>query len=243
MVSVFQFKRGNPLRRNNILLYASNFNRVFQALMRKDIIPPDPELFLKDFIQNKKIKEGEETSHWVLRRGTELMNESAYIDFLSMFGMCLFHEKEWKKYATSKLLSEYMNESLEAFGVVVYYNNYDYWKSQFARMKEKGNIPDEDASTTSSSTDDSNSVSTKFTGGLSSSAGRYYGWSPEGIHMYNDVRRVLIAQRSMTVAKEFEQKVLKANCLQQKKNRQDKKCIVFAQNSLKSLFAQNMTAV
>ena len=207
--------------------------------MRNDIIPPDPSLFLKDFILKKKIEVGEETSHCVLRRGADAINEIAYVDFLSMFGACLFHDREWKKYSTSKRVSEYMDVSLEAFGVTVYYNNYYYWKQMFDQKKEKESSTKEGAFIAV----DLTSRRTTFVSSLSSSSGRYYRWTRKGIQMYNDIRRVLDAQRKMTVTREFEQKVLNAICMQQKKDRQKKTCKVVAENSLQNLFNSTVTVV
>jgi hypothetical protein len=98
-----------------------------------------------------------------------------------------------------ELLSNYMPVPLEAFTVVIYTNNYKkfmnlHWKCDGGELSSVSTV--------------SGPEDTLFTND-SRGAGKYGGWSEDGMEFYNRVFEVIERQRTRSFRKGFEEKVRK----------------------------------
>lgn len=122
-----------------------------------------------------------------------LRNSQEYENFLFFFAKCVLNNDNAKKLC-SQPLSSIITVYLEAFLVISYVNKFYVWKSH---VEEKSL-----SSTSTGTTDDLSEVSlagsTKkealFTQ-VADRGGKYRGWSPKGMNVYNKVCEILKKQR------------------------------------------------
>ena len=136
-----------------------------------------------------------------LRNTPDVNGENAYVRFLSMFGQSLFHSSEWKASCVTEDSSDFLHVNLEAFGVLLYENNYRYWWNRYARHHFP-TVNDGRAETENPLTESR----PRFTydpllvhrGG---------GWTQEGMIFYNRVANLLTQQRAMPGNHHFDRKL------------------------------------
>ena len=139
-------------------------------------------------------------------------NESYHL-FLRYFLKAAVGLKEWRCHSTIKLISEFVDETREAFGVISYCNGYNVWCSIYQdhlAALESNNTPttlQEDSSEAVSSLESADSITYKFTGSTRG-VKRHQGWSQEGMTMYNQIVDILAKQRNLPFGKDLESDVL-----------------------------------
>lgn len=149
-----------------------------------------------------------------------------YRDLLMKFTKEVLLDNEFKRGAHYKLLSEYMDHTLEAFLTLVYVNYYNVWKMEF--LAKSANNASSDSSSDGAviaGTSDENTDFSDISGGDERPAtqytskggargkGKYGGWSSEGIDLYNKLVDIIAVQRqdrSKPVLKDFERELQKA---------------------------------
>ena len=133
----------------------------------------------------------------VLRDWATCESRDAYIKFLVHFGSCLFRRKEWNEKSCRQLFCSFVPPSLEAFGILVYKNNYEYWKHIHA-MKQQGIDLTQESYTPGDQTqegkENTSEVAPLYTTD-SSCKKRVEGWNQRGIRMFNRIQYVLKNQR------------------------------------------------
>lgn len=143
----------------------------------KGIEIPDPMTFITG-IESVEYEDLFKMS--VLRNAPMVDCRHPYVEFLCIFGSALFSRKEWNQKSTTQLFCNYCTATLEAFGVLVYMNNYDYWR----RVMSNDGVETQDTSMYPLFTTDP------------SCKRRYEGWSNRGIFTFNKLVRLLKYQRS-----------------------------------------------
>lgn len=159
----------------------------------RDILPlPKDILGSYAYAQEQEFGQGQGSV-----RGERLLclrETDAHKEFLFQFAQSVTLLPHFIDWAAHKCLSEYMTSSLEAFAVLQYVNNYEEWNEDFMQasmdeaIKEKGK---------------GRETKRKFTS-ITRGAGKYCGWSKEGIALYNDVRNRIAEQRKDEQCAHFE---------------------------------------
>ena len=119
-----------------------------------------------------------------------------YVIFLSEMVPALFCESHWKKVCCKENSQQYLFSGLEAFGILIYDNNYKGWWRQY-KLHVVGN-EEEELSGISEGT-----VTSKYTmygntgvGGGGKGVIRH-GWNQLGVDRYNLLIKVLDHQRNI----------------------------------------------
>jgi hypothetical protein len=156
--------------------------------------------------EDADVEEGEEEVNlnlWSQSGFGEGEGKEKYALFLSLFVRCFVADDQKVKGSSGRthyeLMSTYMPVPLEAFAVVMYTNNY----KKFIRTHWK-----HDSEDLSSSLGTPGSIDTLFTSD-GRGAGKYGGWSEQGMEFYNRVYEVLERQRARPCRRGFEEKLRK----------------------------------
>ena len=179
--------------------------------------PPDPKTFVSPelFVPNitgaiveNRIEgnqglgnhdEGNQAAKEHLQSSTTPQSQEKYIEFLTIFLRSFVHNKVYKDKLQHLLISEYLDVSLEAFGITVYASNYDYWLKKF--WPSAGC-----ESTLTTETAVPTYMLPKFTD-RSRACGKFCGWTKEGMVFYNTVLQTLSEQRGRRGNITFDEKV------------------------------------
>ena len=144
----------------------------------------------------------------------------SYASFCENFLQCVCPDDDWKRYSRNTRVSEFVDTSLEAFGVVTYINGYDVWKKRYRGIV----TVDGDVSSVTNEDDKSNgSEGTifKFTANARGSR-KYSGWSAEGVKLYNEVLEILTEQRKKeTSGRIFDNKVMDKLSMKRKRKNEN----------------------
>lgn len=151
-----------------------------------------------------------------------------YKDLLIKFTKEVLLDNEFRRGAHLKLLSEYMDHTLEAFLVLVYVNHHDYWKMEFEARSTNNRLSD--SSDDSQGNDNLSAISdvsssvgsggggggSRFTnrgGARGRGKGKFGGWSNDGIDLYNKIADIIYEQRqerSEPVLRDFERELMRS---------------------------------
>jgi hypothetical protein len=134
----------------------------------------DPELqrklhHPKEFVGSMDPRNGGRAAGEKLLRTNE-----KYLDFLALFGKFGCNAKTFKDYFRTKHFREMVTNSMEAFLVTVYTNNYEHWNQE---DEEGGNMRQVRLSGRKRKQDCS-------------------GWTDAGVHLYNNLAKEIKVQRT-----------------------------------------------
>ena len=164
-------------------------------MLKKEVELPNPNVFLGSIgiVEESRLQDAE-----ALRNCSSSDAIKAYVDFLFKFGRCLILRKEWGRRCKSEMFTQFIPPTLEAFGVLVYYNNFKFWKNEFD--KSRGDDDSVDSS-------EKLEVRPIFTTDTKCKR-RTDGWSPEGIVFYNKLVIALKYQRKTIQSKTIDRFVM-----------------------------------
>jgi hypothetical protein len=144
---------------------------------------------------------------------------SSYMRFCVHFLDCVCTDEEWKRNSRNTRISNYIEESLEAFGVITYVNGYDVWNQRYKEGGGEGREVGTDEENTTTSTLTPDTIKFRFTSGARGSR-KYNGWTKEGMELFNKVKGVLAKQRKEEVTgAEFDDKLMETLCTKRKRTR------------------------
>jgi hypothetical protein len=120
----------------------------------------------------------------------------SYQWFCENFMECVIPSSEWKLKSRKQKLSNYITPTLEAFGILVYFNSFDVWNQRWKSSDNSSSSTEieDDLSTLSGGTE---KCSFKFTGDAKGSK-KYEGWNGNGMHFYNNLLGLVESQRART---------------------------------------------
>ena len=124
----------------------------------------------------------------------EAGTSGSYQWFCENFMECVIPSIDWKLKSRRQKLSNYITPTLEAFGILVYYNSFDVWNQRWKSVdsnSSEGSREVDDLSTLSGAT---GKCSFRFTGDAKGSR-KYEGWNGEGMEFYNQLLGLVEKQR------------------------------------------------
>ena len=161
-----------------------------ELVLKEKITPPNPV----------EILEGIETNG-----GLRANTGEAYVVFCENFLQCVCTDEDWKMHSRHSRFSDFVDTSLEAFGLLTYLNGYHVWKKRF---KNEGAEESDVSTVTTEGSCRSSETLFRFTSNARGSK-KYSGWSAEGIGIYNTVMEVLTTQRGAEkIGRVFDDRVL-----------------------------------
>jgi hypothetical protein len=179
---------------------------------KENLTPPDPSDMMQ-VIWSKTTAGGDQISSI---NGLRMSEDDTYMDFCVNFMPCICTDEEWKRNSKNKRASDFIQTSLEAFGIVSYVNGYDVWKSRYTPAKVPTNDENDDVSALTR-TDESDDTF-KFTSNARGSK-KYAGWSPKGMDLYNKIQETLVEQRgNETSGSIFDDKLMKRLTIKRKRS-------------------------
>ena len=186
-------------------LHALLFQRKILTVMatclehcRNGRIPVRPRDFLGDV---EIVQDDDLVLEECLRNTQDINDENAYVRFLHMFGQALFHSSEWKRSCTLEDSLDFLPVNLEAFGVLVYENNYNYWWNKYARH----HFPNVDNAREETDNPLTHSRPRFTFDPLLVHRGG--GWTQEGMQFYNRLALLITKQREMPQNRNFDRKL------------------------------------
>jgi hypothetical protein len=166
--------------------------------------------------------------------GLRMNAGESYLEFCVNFMPCICTDEDWKRHSKNSRISDFIQTSLEAFGIVTYINGYEVWKSRFKGVTGEG---DDISSITTPGDGSEDTKSFKFTSNARGSR-KYAGWSPEGMALFNRVEEVLSEQRAKEESgSRFDDRVLENLSTKRKRSRGygDNNAAPRAKNNLEQL--------
>lgn len=143
-----------------------------------------PEAFVNTIVEKR------------LRSNNDSTSRINFANFLYLFAKTVLGKRLFEKIVTARSsLDDYLTPALEAFIVTAYVGNYDMWKQKHdLENNNSGNL---------TSPQVSGKAHPLFTEN-SRGSGKYNGWSPEGIYIYNCITLILRRQRAnLTMSAEY----------------------------------------
>lgn len=154
---------------------------------------PDPRQVLGGLAKPKELW----PKHNDINRAAYLRETDAHKTILVLFTRLLVTSAVFKAKATRVLLRDFMKPTLEAFMIVLYVNSYGYWMKIWEAERDK--IRGASGVATSGVSED-DSISDYSANRLFTSAprgaGKYCGWTKEGVELHLHLAAVLREQRA-----------------------------------------------
>ena len=176
-------------------------------------LPPNPYDFLDSNLlipihavgetdpeDSNSMPEEEYAFDMYLRSSVTPVAQKEYARFLALFTKGLMNERSWNKRTYDSQLKDFLDVSLEAFGVTLYVSNYKKWKTELWKRGDG-------ESTITNSATSSNSTSIRTFTENAQGSGKWGGWSDEGLSFYNNVLKILRVQRERDDCNDFEKMV------------------------------------
>jgi hypothetical protein len=149
---------------------------------------PDPNLILGELSYPHGLWPAYENKD---NRKPFLRETSSHQHLLFLFTRVMVMSHNFKKYSSTRPLSQYMSVSLEGFLVITYYNSYLAWKDEWHQLRgTRAPALSEDLS------DATGDSSKKQYTANARGKGKYKGWTDDGIDLYNQICEVIEKQRS-----------------------------------------------
>ena len=181
------------------------------GMVRKEgLTPPDPLEMMGG------LDDAESVGSIGYSGGLRMNTGESYVEFCEHFMPCVCTDEDWKRHSKNSRISDFIEASLEAFGIVTYINGYEVWKSRYKAVGTEG---DDVSSLTTADDGTADARSFKYTGNARGSR-KYAGWSPDGMRIYNKVVEALSEQREKEESgRKFDDRVLAKLSTKRKRSR------------------------